>query len=498
MSANPYHPTRVIEVAPFASSSDDELHLRIVGEHKPDIPYMTLSHRWGRSEFLKLTTSTYQRLRDGFSRADTLSKKFQDAVTICQKLGVRYLWIDSLCIFQDSLEDWRCEAAQMGQVYGNSLCNIAATGALSDEEGCFKDRDGSLPQPCTIKSEWDNQNNKTWEIISSNFWDSRTNRAQLNQRGWVMQERWLSPRVLHYGRDQLLWECGELDACETYPGGLPKPLRDLRSGFKLDPELLKPLEYRSAITSDPDLLYRGLWYEIVAKYSGTNLTKGEDKLVAISGIAKRIQGLLDDEYLAGLWRKNLPFQLLWTVEHRWPGTYLHLTRPRPYRAPSWSWASVDDVVWTRIADDGTILTTILDAGVTPIGADSAGQIKDSFIRLNGRIYPAEVVSRPGYEKIESGLQVNSKDLHGYCMLDTQPPLGTVNVYYLPIRSYIDEKRSWLTGLILQPAAHRNGTYERIGVYAINSKESYSAILQSQAYKDESLYENANGKSIVLI
>ena len=80
---------------------------------------MTLSHCWGKSEFLKLTKTTFQRLRDGFLAAETLSKTFEDAIIICRELGVKYLWIDSLCIFQDSPEDWRCEAAQMGQVYEN-------------------------------------------------------------------------------------------------------------------------------------------------------------------------------------------------------------------------------------------------------------------------------------------------------------------------------------------------------------------------------------------
>ena len=500
LSARPYHPTRLIEVASCPSDSDDELHLRIAGEHSPDIPYMTLSHCWGKSEFLKLTKATSQRLRDGFSGADTLSKTFQDAITICQELGVRYLWIDSLCIFQDSNEDWQCEAAQMGQVYGNSICNIAATGAFNDEEGCFRDRDTSLLQPCTIKSEWDNRDNRIWEIIHKRFWDNRITQTRLNRRGWVMQERWLSPRVLHYGRDQLLWECSELDACETYPDGLPEPLRNGLSGFKLDAELMGPLGYWrkiDAATPDPDLSFHRIWSDIVWRYSFTSLTKGEDKLVAISGIAKRLQGILNDEYLAGLWGKYLPSDLLWSVEEM--ETNLQLARPKPYRAPSWSWASVDQRVsiWYKSYD--VLLITILDAVVIPIGPDSTGQIKDGFIRLNGRLSVAELLRMPVLEETYVKLRVSSENLEGLCTLDTKlQAIDTITVYFLPICSDSYKNEPWIRGLLLQPAVRGNGSYERIGVYICMGERSCSVLNQSQTYKDKSLYENGDGKTIVLI
>ena len=495
LSATPFHPTRLIEIAPLASDTSHELHLRIAGEHSPEVTYITLSHCWGQSEFLKLTKTTSQRLRDGFSAADTLSQTFQDTIIICRELEVKYLWIDSLCIFQDSTEDWRCEAAQMGQVYENSLCNIAATGASNDEGGCFKDRDVSLLHRCTIKSEWDNQDNVTWEIIDSDFWYARVDKAPLNKRGWVMQERWLSSRVLHYGWDQILWECSEFDACETYPGGLPKPLHDARSGFKLDPELMA-LRYQQqddSTVSDMDLWHRSTWLSIVSRYSVTSLTKKEDKLVAISGIAKRMQDLLDDEYLAGLWRKDLPCQLLWIVIDYGPARFLTPTRPRPYRAPSWSWASVDGAVQSEYGQYDGILISILDAVVTPVGADSTGQIKDGFIRLSGRIFLAELV-RPSIT-----VRVDSEVFETFYYPDTNPEaLGGPSVYVLPIRSYDYENTPWILCLVLDAAPQGNGTYERIGRCDFSKEKACSALQRSEAFADRSLYENANGKTIVLI
>ena len=500
-SATPFHPSRLIEIAPLASASDDELHLRIAGEHSPEVHYITLSHCWGKSEFLKLTKTTSQRLRDGFSATDTLSKTFQDAITICREFGVKYLWIDALCIFQDSPEDWRCEAAQMGQVYENSLCNIAATWASNAEEGCFEDRDESLLRRCIIKSGWDNQKNGTWEIIAADFWDDRMNQAPLNKRGWVMQERWLSSRVLHYGEDQILWECSELDACETYPSGLPKSLHNAVSGFKLDPELiaLRDFQQDGCTESVVDLSHRSIWSSLVNRYSVTSLTKKEDKLVAISGIAKRMQSLLDDEYLAGLWRKDLPYQLLWSVITNGQARFLAPTRPRPYRAPSWSWASVDEAVSVEGGRCDGIMITILDAVVTPVGADSTGQIKDGFIRLNGRIFPAELVQCSAQLPRYMTVRVDSEMFETTCYLDVKPEaLGGLSAYLLPIRSYDYKNTPWVAGLILQAAPKGNGTYERIGYCTVHGERSCSALHKSQAYKDKSLYENGNGETIVLI
>ena len=264
-----------------------------------------------------------------------------------------------------------------------------------------------------------------------------------------MQERWLSPRVLHYGRDQILLECGELDACETYPGGLPKSLRNARSGFKLDPDFEREIGQQDVYTytkSDLKFLHRSTWSSMIDKYSVTSLTKGEDKLVAISSIAKRRQSLLDDEYLAGLWRKNLPCQLSWSVNNHDPAYFLPLTRPRPYRAPSWSWASVDGQMMSQAwANDDIFLITVSDAGVTPVGADSTGQIKDGFIRLNGRIFLADLVlrselfRRSRLEPRHFTLRVDSEVFETLYRPDANPEaLRGLSVYYLPFQSYVHE------------------------------------------------------------
>jgi len=178
--------------------------------------------------------------------------------------------------------------------------------------------------------------------MDSDFWENATTDAPLNRRGWVLQERLLPPRVLHFDREQLLWECHELDACEAYPLGIPHGSGTVFTHFKgLDPSSDgKRLRVLSGQNSDQDLNRYHLWNRILGSYMRCDLTCEEDKLIALSGIAKDMH-LLDDEYLAGLWRRQLPGQLLWKINDCKQANGLPSRRPHNYRAPSWSWASVD-------------------------------------------------------------------------------------------------------------------------------------------------------------
>lgn len=228
--SEPYYPTRLVEII----QRIPELRIRITNKDPPKEPYTTLSHSWGNAVFTKLTVSNLEALQDDFSISE-LPKSFRDAISITQTLGVKYLWIDSLCIIQDSVVDWRREAAAMGDIYRNSYCNIAATRALSSDQGCFADRDPSVVSPCTVSSAWTDRIPQTCLIVEGQFF-SQVFGAPLNRRAWVVQERLLAPRVLHYAQEQLFWECHEFEACETFPHGLPLFLGG--TGFKgMDPHI---------------------------------------------------------------------------------------------------------------------------------------------------------------------------------------------------------------------------------------------------------------------
>jgi hypothetical protein len=126
-----------------------------------------------------------------------LPPTFKDTFDVTRKLGVRYLWIDSLCIVQDSDADWRAESSVMGKIYGQSLCNIAATGSSQTHGGLFQGRDISKITPATMSIKSKGQET-TYCFPDNEIWCSEITNAPLNNRGWVLQERMLSPRTLHY------------------------------------------------------------------------------------------------------------------------------------------------------------------------------------------------------------------------------------------------------------------------------------------------------------
>jgi hypothetical protein len=120
-------------------SNDDRVRL----VHRNDIssgqPFATLSHCWGTSYMPKADRSNLHQLVAGID-SSYFMKTFLEAISITRKLGLRYLWIDSLCIIQDDKDDWNNEASLMSLVYRYCFINIAATGSPNPTGGCFWDR----------------------------------------------------------------------------------------------------------------------------------------------------------------------------------------------------------------------------------------------------------------------------------------------------------------------------------------------------------------------
>ena len=194
-----------------------------------------------------------------------LSKTFQDAITITRKLGIQYIWIDSLCIVQDDKEDWRAESSKMDSVYGNSYLTINASYAKDGSEGCLCHTkaletpgtriplsDGDLSLPC-IYVDVPFPHLEVWGY-------DVTERSSLDHRAWALQERLLSPRTLHCTSSELVWECYCSIRCQCN-------LVNLLEGGRRKVLSLKQMWYQAIVKRDTRISLSKMWESVVEESS---------------------------------------------------------------------------------------------------------------------------------------------------------------------------------------------------------------------------------------
>ncbi|RYP18202.1 hypothetical protein DL765_004059 [Monosporascus sp. GIB2] len=247
---------------------------------------------------------------------ETLPKTFQDAVIVTRYLGFRYLWIDAICILQDSAQDWLEEAPTMATVYRNSACTIAAHTSKGETDG-FLAATFASPEP-TLRII--NGGHEYRVALASNFRD-QVLKSFLSRRGWVFQERTLSRRIIHFVQNHLFFEDDRGVKASDVRGGKGNPLV---YSFWQDPKI----DIKEVFSTPAD------WYRMVERYSTCLLTFDSDRLPAIEGIAQyaKAQGICA-AYLFGLWRESLHQGLLWLEISTVPETL-----SQGSSLPSWSWA----------------------------------------------------------------------------------------------------------------------------------------------------------------
>lgn len=293
-----------------------------------------------------------EKLAEGAS-ISILPRTFQDAIKVCRHLEIRYIWIDSLCIVQDDIYDWERESKLMSEIYSRAACNIAADDNTSSDDGLFRTRPTQTTIPLLYISpdKWKPAAYRRWGragipagcsfLIEFSQWDDLIDKAPLNQRAWVFQERILAPRVLHFTKDQLLWECGSLIASETYPQGMPFTSM-WKSDFKMIGNYLKSrseaIKLRKPIECSSYCKFCQRWDEFVNKYTRSALTFPDDRALAVAGLATKISDLVEDKYVAGMWLGHLRRQLCWYAVTS-PSSENRI--PSRRSLPSFSWLSLD-------------------------------------------------------------------------------------------------------------------------------------------------------------
>jgi hypothetical protein len=473
-------PSRLVDLDAFGDRSADVKLVSNDGTHKK---YVTLSYCWGNSRTFT-TTSRSLRLRSTRINFSTLPKTFQDAVQITRRLQVRYLWIDALCIVQDDRLDWQRESAKMGAVYSMSFLTIAADSGVDCNSGCFNAASSS--QELAFENAPFCLTTLTVDGNESHLflWDpSRGTRrptppeidgSPLASRGWVCQERILSPRILHYTKSQLFWECRQVLLAED---GL-RPWSMWNGQAETVPGLARNLY---GTTSDPIGLIRllDIWYNSVVaqSYSRRKLTREEDKLTAISGIARAFFRHFRCQYVSGLWLDDIIFGLSW----RRRGSAV---RPSAYRAPSFSWASLDATVeWPLRSSFHRSSLKVDECKIVHESRDSFGRISSCSIKTTGRVRPAVVVSRKrlsatGFDLVWE-LRSLANKLLGTAFMDADSLLDAPELLQCLILSD-DEKAG--QALILEKKDDSETTFIRRGVAEILGYDRDDAFFHTSSVK----------------
>lgn len=437
----PFSPTRLIDI------HSEVPRLRIDIELQKPAPYATLSHCWGSLDFLKLTKDKLPQFRNGIPLS-SLTRTFREAIEISKYLGIGYIWIDSLCIIQDSEEDWKWESALMADVYGQCTVNIAATAATDGNDGCFFNRDKTWRRQLS----YDHQE---YDLFAES--DLFPTKNSLAERAWVLQERYLSPSTVHFGDRQVYFECGVFAACEIFPAGYREP--NTTSAFQ------RPK--RSATRKD--------WSDIVYEYSRCQLTKSQDKLVALGGLAKLVQESTPHRYLCGMWEEDLIAQLEWhTLPWSATGLPTH-KRIVPYVAPTWSWASINGKImslWAEKTGRKRFIAIhdiqISYASPDVFGAVTAGRL---VIRCELLHYGTIAFKQGPIRKNIGTFDINSQISRCvFCLDDNYAEDRNVSysAYLMSIHKgtgLIDPY--YVTGLVLESTG-RQGEYRRLGFFRLES------------------------------
>ncbi|KAH9236417.1 hypothetical protein K456DRAFT_51739 [Colletotrichum gloeosporioides 23] len=398
------------------------------------------------------------------------------------------------------MSDWRHESTIMDKVYSAAFCNISASTAPDAHHSLFND-------PKTEAYTWQivqlkrQGKHSVYRIVDEDMWRTDVDGALVNSRAWVLQERLLSRRILHFGERQLLWECRENNAAEFYPEDVPWALQ---CHVNASPRRLASLDDARWPLSKSDPIRSHVlrvWKDIVMAYSGCKLTFPADRMVALSAIAKQVAQILGDKYVAGMWHRSLKHEILWSVESVAP---ISACQESSYRAPSWSWAAADAPVTPAIWDvfPTESFVDVEDYHLDYVTEEFTGLLKGGWIRLWGALKPLHLTRGRKFHKLAWEAIINTTKYQTRSVyLDTlhqdfELQNTQSSLYCIP--SAVEETQGFKI-LLLEVQDRSKGIFRRIGMITHLDEGSREQILgpcdDEQNFPCE---EYRNGKHLIRI
>ncbi|KAF2111205.1 heterokaryon incompatibility protein-domain-containing protein [Lophiotrema nucula] len=382
-----FTPTRLLRI----EALDDSFRLRLHESslNHEQFRYAALSYCWGGDQPVKTTTDTMAQRKVNINYS-SLPRTLQDAVYVTHQLGLHYIWIDCLSIVQDDPSDLALQLPQMPNIYKNAFVTISASSATTCFEGFLDTRRPAASALCEdVVLRYRSKDVKEGNVyLFENT--AGASSGPIDKRAWTLQEWKLSPRLLNFATDQMKWLC---PSRQYFDGGYHSHHYDDVIGQNK----------RSASTIERTTLQD--WAEVLDSYTQRALSDPGDKLIALAALASEVgeaRGLI---YLAGMWKEHLEIQLLWRLWDK------PVKRPAQYRAPTWSWASVDSWAMFERETSDRVAITIVDVTIELVDRSFIyGPVKSGLLVVEGRVISGEWFVNKESTIVLSGLDIDDEDL----------------------------------------------------------------------------------------
>ncbi|KAM5357787.1 hypothetical protein ACJZ2D_015915 [Fusarium nematophilum] len=455
-------PTRLIDVG---TSTSNAVRLVVTSEDLAssiqESKYLTLSYCWGQSNESAKTTRANLGERREKIHMESLPLTIQDAIKLTRVMGIRYLWVDALCIIQSHnrdryLEDYYLEASKMGSYYANAYCLISATAASDSDQGLFTERLGNYAtKTCTLGC--NRERMEHWVLQQPVFPLEKQGKNQMptTDRGWCLQERLLSRRILHWTSQAVFWQCpGVPEASEFFPDPA------IRASDLHLPTLAT--EYDGIFEHSAEKAIGEAWPALVKMFLSMKLSHEDDRLVAIQGLGSRLASLHEDEYFAGVFLSHLAQGLLWSGKKRAAqgSTFF----------PTWSWASA-----LRVEFATPQMALIVDTGesVFPPPSDSIPMLGPEMRKLRLR---APLLTMHGIACAQESIRVETtarwvgRNFVLRFIFDGEDlvprDLGSVQVLFLGSTLGF----TFLSGIVVRQNDSKRQCFERIGLVKVEAMD----------------------------
>ncbi|KAK8249310.1 heterokaryon incompatibility protein-domain-containing protein [Phyllosticta capitalensis] len=462
-------PTRLIDVNPGGMGLDVRLLESTTIPSGTTREYAALSYCWGSYKPACITTPRTKERNLRRISWDLLPRTFRDAVIFTRGLGLKYLWIDSICIIQEDENDWRKEAGEMFDVYKGSKITLGAlfgndsTAGLRNLDTATKQQARHVMTLRIGKDEWPvfiRRHHYLYESKDEDDWLSYADeniRVPLLARAWTYQERILPPRVLLFAENEVIYQCTVTTQCEC--GSATKAWYNV---FNCDKRRIILATQSSPVNrvKGEILLMQETWRWVAKTYSPLNVTNPGDRLVALSAVAEQFQRVRPEaDYLAGLWSDSLIEDLLfWRRDNK-------VGRPpivdRPFNLPTWSWASVSGVItFSKLEKEAEYLAEVVEAKCIYAKENPFGILESSKLVLRSRILPCSL--RDGH--VQAGPDDETWKLR--CNLDELQAaahgLESQQVHLLQMARDVFHSQHSIHCLILRLEDHTSKRFSRLG------------------------------------